>query len=105
MLLLMLVLWPYDTLVAEGLTQTVNNNKYHDNQSSLFASTTMDGAGTSGAGISLSTPFDNNQQSSQTDRTDVKVGVLLLNLGGPKSSDDVEGTTNLKVTNEVLCSC
>jgi hypothetical protein len=33
-----------------------------------------------------------DSSSSSISTTDPKVGVLLLNLGGPETSDDVEGT-------------
>ena len=71
-----------------------NCNNDERNQSSLFASTTMDGNSSIGGGIALPTSVvgnSNQQASSQSDRTDVKVGVLFLNLGGPEKTEDVEG--------------
>jgi hypothetical protein len=34
---------------------------------------------------------ENNLQGQQEQQQDIKVGVLLLNLGGPEKTQDVEG--------------
>ena len=68
------------------------NSQIGLSSSSLFAATTLDGGSISSgnSGVSLPPPLS-TQQNSAKKEDDVKVGVLLLNLGGPEKTDDVEG--------------
>lgn len=95
---------------SSTITTTTNirstNHKYnakeqqHEHRHSLlFASTTMDGnigslppsvVGKSSSSQSTSSSSSSSPQHSM-DTDELKVGVLLLNLGGPEKTDDVEG--------------
>lgn len=64
----------------------VDNTSNSHSRSELYASTAMDGG-------MFKFPSSSSSTTSMEEETDeeVKVGVLLLNLGGPEKTDDVEG--------------
>jgi hypothetical protein len=43
------------------------------------------------------------QQEEEEAQEDVKIGVLLLNLGGPEKSEDVEGEIQFRVISLTQC--
>ena len=79
-------------------TSTSLYSKRTNTNKPLYASTTIDSLITSSSSLpdagniyADQSSNLNNANSEQPDATDVKVGVLMLNLGGPEKSEDVEG--------------
>jgi len=80
-------------------TSTSLYSKRTNTNKPLYASTTIDSLITSSPSFpdagniyaDQSSNLNNANSSEQPDATDVKVGVLMLNLGGPEKSEDVEG--------------
>ena len=78
------------TTTSSSFDEQSNNHNSNSNSSKNKRMTALNAA----TGMSLPTTLlldDDNSSSSDTSN-DMGVGVLFLNLGGPKTGDDVEGT-------------
>ena len=78
---------------SSSFDEQSNNHNSNSNSSKNKRMTALNAA----TGMSLPTTLllddDNSSSSSSSDTSnDMGVGVLFLNLGGPKTGDDVEGT-------------
>jgi hypothetical protein len=75
-----------------------NNHNSNKNKNKSKKTTALNAA----TGISLPTTLllDDDISSSDTSSSDMGVGVLFLNLGGPKTGDDVEGTLRVRSKKE-----
>ena len=73
-----------------NLLKPKDRNKDDTSATRLLASTAIDTMSLPGMMDSISVANDNENENSRASE-DVKVGVLLLNLGGPEKREDVEG--------------
>ena len=80
------------TTSSSSFDEQSNNHNSNSNSSKNKRMTALNAA----TGMSLPTTLllddDNSSSSSSDTSNDMGVGVLFLNLGGPKTGDDVEGT-------------
>jgi hypothetical protein len=60
-----------------------------------FDANRLNGASSIGGFISVESPTSKNSEN------DSKVGVLLLNLGGPEKTEDVEGKRDVRLLRDV----
>ena len=73
-----------------NLLKAKDRNNDDTSATRLLASTAIDTMSLPGMMDSMSVANDNENENSRASE-DVKVGVLLLNLGGPEKREDVEG--------------
>ena len=80
------------TTTSSSFDEQSNNHNSNSNSSKNKRMTALNAA----TGMSLPTTLllddDSSSSSSSDTSNDMGVGVLFLNLGGPKTGDDVEGT-------------
>jgi hypothetical protein len=80
------------TTSSSSFDEQSNNHNSNSNSSKNKRMTALNAA----TGMSLPTTLllddDDSSSSSSDTSSDMGVGVLFLNLGGPKTGDDVEGT-------------